>query len=102
MRRLAAKADVFTTNLLPKRLAKFGLDPDTLMKGNPGLVYGSLSGWGLRGPDVDKLAFDTTAFFARGGINGALGACTHFCFVCVCVCVCVCVYVIRVTGFTRP
>lgn len=77
LRRLALKADVFTTNLLPKRLAKFGLDPATLMAENPGLVYASLSGWGLGGPDVDKLAFDTSAFFARGGVNSALGLAQH-------------------------
>lgn len=64
---LAKKADVFLTNLLPGRLAKYGMGYDQINAVNPGVVYASVSGWGLKGPDVDKLAFDMTAFFGRGG-----------------------------------
>lgn len=68
VRDLANKADVFLTNLLPTRLAKYGLDHPSLSDRNPRLVYASVSGWGLAGPNKDALAFDMTAFFARGGV----------------------------------
>ena len=74
VRRLAAKADVFLTNLLPVRLTRFGLDWPTLSGLNSRLVYASVSGWGLKGPGKDDLAFDTTAFFARGGVISLQGA----------------------------
>ena len=73
VRDLAAKADVFLTNLLPVRLGRFGLDYPTLDATNPGIVYASVSGWGLDGPDPDRLAFDMTAFFARGGVMSMWG-----------------------------
>ena len=73
VRDLAAKADVFLTNLLPVRLGRFGLDYPTIDASNPRIVYASVSGWGLSGPDPDRLAFDMTAFFARGGIMSMWG-----------------------------
>lgn len=73
VRGLAAKADVFLTNLLPVRLGRFGLDYPTIDGTNPRIVYASVSGWGLDGPDPDRLAFDMTAFFARGGIMSMWG-----------------------------
>ena len=73
VKRLARKADVFLTNLLPSRLAKFGLDYKHIHEINPKVVYSSVSGWGLNGPSPSKLAFDMTAFFARGGVMGVLG-----------------------------
>lgn len=73
VRDLAAKADVFLTNLLPVRLARFGLDYATMDESNPRIVYCSVSGWGLGGPDPDRLSFDMTAFFARGGVMGMWG-----------------------------
>ena len=73
VRDLAKKADVFLTNLLPVRLARYGLDYATIDETNPQIVYCSISGWGLKGPDPDRLAFDMTAFFARGGVMGMWG-----------------------------
>ena len=73
VRALAAKADVFLTNLLPRRLARFGLDYAAVEASNLRIVYCSVSGWGLKGPHPDKLAFDMTAFFARGGVMGLWG-----------------------------
>src|SRR5687768_7791043 len=40
VRSLSAKVDVVITNLLPGRLARYGLAPDQLLAENPGLVYG--------------------------------------------------------------
>ncbi|MFV1990877.1 MAG: CaiB/BaiF CoA transferase family protein, partial [Acidimicrobiales bacterium] len=68
-RRLAARADILVTNLLPARQKKFGLDPTTLLKLRPSLVIGVVSGYGNRGPDADRAGYDVTAFFGRGGVT---------------------------------
>ncbi|MCA9509814.1 MAG: CoA transferase [Myxococcales bacterium] len=68
LRRVIARADVVLTNLLPRRLAKFGLDAATLRAAHPRLVFASLSGYGARGPDADTPAFDYTAYWARSGL----------------------------------
>jgi crotonobetainyl-CoA:carnitine CoA-transferase CaiB-like acyl-CoA transferase len=66
--RLVQDADVFLTNVRPAALKRAGLDFDTLHAANPRLVYCSLTGYGLQGPDADKPGFDVTAFWARSGV----------------------------------
>lgn len=68
VRRLAATADVFLCNLLPRRQAKYGLDSASLLAVNPRLVHGTLTGYGVTGPDVERAGYDITAYFGRGGI----------------------------------
>jgi crotonobetainyl-CoA:carnitine CoA-transferase CaiB-like acyl-CoA transferase len=70
--RLVASAQIFLCNLLPQRQAKFGLDPDTLMKINPGLVHATLTGYGSNGPDALRPGYDVTAFFGRSGLYDAM------------------------------
>src|SRR3954452_5342520 len=43
---LARRADVFLENFKPGGLARFGLDYDSVSATNPGIVYGSISGFG--------------------------------------------------------
>jgi crotonobetainyl-CoA:carnitine CoA-transferase CaiB-like acyl-CoA transferase len=66
-RRLVAGADVFVTNLRPDALAKLGLDWESLEPTCPRLVYASITGYGLRGPERDRAAYDVGAFWARTG-----------------------------------
>ena len=66
-RRLVAGADVFVTNLRPDALAKLGLDWASLEPRCPRLVYASITGYGLRGPERDRAAYDVGAFWARTG-----------------------------------
>ncbi len=73
VRDLAAKADVVITNLLPGRLAKFGLGASQLRALNPGLIYALVTGYGSTGDDADRIAFDLTAFFGRGAIMSLIG-----------------------------
>lgn len=73
VRDLATSADVVITNLLPGRLERFGLGADQLLELNPGLVYALVTGYGSTGPEADKIGFDLTAFFGRGGIMGLVG-----------------------------
>jgi crotonobetainyl-CoA:carnitine CoA-transferase CaiB-like acyl-CoA transferase len=73
VRRLVQLADVLVTNLTPGRLERYGLGPTELCQANPRLVYGLVTGQGSSGPERDRLAFDVTAFFGRGGVTGLLG-----------------------------
>jgi crotonobetainyl-CoA:carnitine CoA-transferase CaiB-like acyl-CoA transferase len=66
-RKLVAGADVFLSNLRPDALAKLGLDYETLARECPRLVYASVTGYGLRGPERDRAAYDVGAFWARSG-----------------------------------
>ena len=64
---LNRKAEAFIPNTRPASLARMGLDYETLHKKYPRLIYGIVLGYGQKGPDADKKAFDTTAFWARSG-----------------------------------
>ncbi len=65
---LLEDADVFVSNVRPAGLARMGLDPDSLTKRFPRLVYGQLTGYGATGPDVDKAGYDIGAFWSRSGL----------------------------------
>jgi crotonobetainyl-CoA:carnitine CoA-transferase CaiB-like acyl-CoA transferase len=73
VRELVARADVVITNLLPGRLARYGLAPEQLRADHPALVYALVTGFGSVGPDADRSAFDLTAFFGRGGVMSLVG-----------------------------
>lgn len=72
MHRLLSEADVFVSNVRPAGLTRMGLDPATLTKKYPRLVYGLLTGYGTSGPDVDRAGYDIGAFWARSGIAHSL------------------------------
>jgi crotonobetainyl-CoA:carnitine CoA-transferase CaiB-like acyl-CoA transferase len=65
---LLEDADVFVSNVRPAGLARMGLDPESLTKRFPRLVYGQLTGYGATGPDVDKAGYDIGAFWSRSGL----------------------------------
>jgi len=65
---LLSGADVFLTNVRPAALRRTGLDFETVASGNPSLVYGLITGYGERGPDADRAAYDVAAFWARAGL----------------------------------
>ena len=65
---LLEDADVFVSNIRPAGLARMGLDPDSLTKRFPRLIYGQLTGYGTTGPDVDKAGYDIGAFWSRTGL----------------------------------
>ena len=66
--RLLQTADVFLSNLRPDALARLGLGHAELTERHPRLVYASVTGYGLTGPDRDRPAYDVGAFWARTGI----------------------------------
>jgi hypothetical protein len=72
LRRLVERADVLLTNVLPSRLAKFGLDPERLRVERPELIVARLSGFGPVGPEADAPAFDYSSYWARTGFMDML------------------------------
>lgn len=68
-RRIIATADVFLTNMRPQYLERVGLHHAQLLAADPRLVYGSLTGYGLDGPDKDAPGYDLAAFTARSGVS---------------------------------
>ena len=73
VRDLALRSDVVLTNLLPRRLDRYGLGPEQLLAADPRLVYALITGYGSTGADADRPGFDLTAFFGRGGIMSLIG-----------------------------
>jgi crotonobetainyl-CoA:carnitine CoA-transferase CaiB-like acyl-CoA transferase len=66
---LLSTADVFLTNLRPDALDGLGLEPGATVERHPRLVYCSVSGYGLRGEDRNRPAYDIGAFWARSGLS---------------------------------
>ncbi|HMR70138.1 MAG TPA: CoA transferase [Rubrivivax sp.] len=69
---LVRGADVFLTNFTQSTLRKLKIDYESLREVNPRLVYGLATGYGLKGPEATKRAFDSVAQ-ARSSIMYALG-----------------------------
>ena len=67
MHKLLSEADVFLTNTRPAALKRLGLSYEDLKEKYPQLVYAIVLGYGEKGPEKDTPAFDTTAFWGRGG-----------------------------------
>lgn len=65
--RLIKDADVFLTNVRPAALKRARLDYDSLKAEHPKLIYCSVTGYGLTGPDADRPGFDMAAYWARAG-----------------------------------
>ncbi|MDH3663180.1 MAG: CoA transferase [Alphaproteobacteria bacterium] len=70
--RLLADADVLLENYRPGVLDKMGFDQARLDAINPGLIVGSINGYGGTGPYVDRPAFDFIGQAMSGfmSING--------------------------------
>ncbi len=67
--RLAAASDVFLTNKLPRVRKKLRIEVDQLRAANPKIIYVAGTGQGERGPDADKGAYDSLAFWMRAGTS---------------------------------
>ena len=65
--KLLQEADVFITNTRPAALRRLGISYDDLKEKFPTLVYAIVLGYGEKGPDAAKPAYDTTAFWSRTG-----------------------------------
>jgi crotonobetainyl-CoA:carnitine CoA-transferase CaiB-like acyl-CoA transferase len=65
---LIRNADILVTNLRLKALHSLKLDYETLSAANPRLIYGHISGYGLKGPDAGRASYDIGAYWARAGM----------------------------------
>ena len=70
VRRLAARSDVFLTNLIQQRRVRYGLTWEDVRAASPRIIYASFSGYGTRGPDENRPGFDYAAFWARSRPDG--------------------------------
>jgi crotonobetainyl-CoA:carnitine CoA-transferase CaiB-like acyl-CoA transferase len=70
--KLVRGADIFLTNVRPGALKRARLDYATLRTENPRLIYASVTGYGLQGPDADKPGFDGASFWCRSGMAGLI------------------------------
>lgn len=68
VRRLAREADVLVENYRPGVLARLGLGYEELAARQKGLIYASISGYGLTGPESQKGGFDLVA----QGVSGLM------------------------------
>jgi crotonobetainyl-CoA:carnitine CoA-transferase CaiB-like acyl-CoA transferase len=66
--KIIERADVFVTSLRLDALERMKLDYATLAARFPRLVYASLNGYGHRGPDRLRPAYDYAAAWARSGL----------------------------------
>ncbi|WP_445167524.1 CaiB/BaiF CoA transferase family protein [Mycolicibacterium sp. Dal123E01] len=71
-RQLLASADVFITNVRPDALSRLDLDYEKVATLNPALVYGLITGYGEKGPEANRPAYDVAAFWARSGVADLL------------------------------
>ena len=58
LQQLVAGADVFMHSMRPQKLARLGIDPQTLLARLPRLVYAGLHGFAQGGPYAGKPAYD--------------------------------------------
>jgi formyl-CoA transferase len=66
--RLIAKADIFITNFPFPIRERLRLRAQDITPHNRRLIYASLSPYGEHGPERDRTAYDTTAWWARSGL----------------------------------
>ena len=66
--KLAMKADVLVENFRSDVMDNLNMSADILLKKNPRLIYASLTGYGEVGPDADRTAYDSMAWWARSGL----------------------------------
>ena len=73
IRRLAAKADVLLQNYRPGKMARLGLDYESLREDCPNLIYVSINGMGEVGPYAEQKTYDYV-IQALSGILDVQGA----------------------------
>ena len=65
---LVKEADVFITNMPFPIRKKLKITAEDIMPHNESIIYASLTGHGEVGPDADRTAYDSMAWWARSGL----------------------------------
>lgn len=68
LRKLIEKSDVFLENFAPGTIERLGFDYDSVRSINPGIVYGSISGFSDASPYRDFRCFDAIAQSVGGAV----------------------------------
>jgi alpha-methylacyl-CoA racemase len=71
-RKIAASADGIIEGFRPGVMERLGLGPEQLLKDNPKLVYGRMTGWGQTGPYAPYAGHDIN-YIALSGALHAIG-----------------------------
>lgn len=71
-KKLAQWADIVVENFSAGTMKRLGLDYEEIKKGNPDVIYASISGFGQTGPYQNKAAYDAVAQ-AMGGLTALTG-----------------------------
>ena len=69
---LAEKADALIEGMRPGVMERLGVGPEEMLKINPRLVYGRMTGWGQTGPLAARAGHDIN-YIALTGILNAIG-----------------------------
>jgi alpha-methylacyl-CoA racemase len=69
---LIAGADALIEGFRPGVMERLGLGPETLLKDNPKLVYGRMTGWGQSGPRARTAGHDIN-YIALSGVLDCVG-----------------------------
>ena len=69
---IASKADALIEGFRPGVMERLGLGPEVLLKKNPRLVYGRMTGWGQDGPLAPRAGHDIN-YIALTGVLHAIG-----------------------------
>jgi crotonobetainyl-CoA:carnitine CoA-transferase CaiB-like acyl-CoA transferase len=70
--RLLADVDVFITNLRGDARRALRIEVDDVRGDNPTIVYVRATAFGARGPDADRGGYDSSAYWARSGMQHVL------------------------------
>ena len=70
--RLAKQSDVFLTNMRPDARRRLQIDVEQIRAHNSEIIYVRGSGYGARGPDVQRGGYDAAAYWMRSGIANAI------------------------------
>jgi crotonobetainyl-CoA:carnitine CoA-transferase CaiB-like acyl-CoA transferase len=72
--RMVKDFDVFLTNMRPDARSRLHIDVDDIRAHNPSIVYVRGSGYGVRGPDVQRGGYDSAAYWSRAGLGAVFTA----------------------------
>ena len=71
LHRMLPEFDVFLTNIRPAARRRLKIDVEDIRTTHPEVIYVRGSGYGARGPDVERGGYDAAAYWMRGGLGAA-------------------------------
>jgi alpha-methylacyl-CoA racemase len=69
LKRMAQQADALIEGFRPGVMERLGLGPEPLLKANPRLIYGRMTGWGQAGPLAKRAGHDINYIALTGALH---------------------------------